>query len=61
VVSLAVDDPYWPNLACASDRAFSALMAVPSVPVGAQCLAAFACAGADDEDWVLVHDARGPT
>jgi 2-C-methyl-D-erythritol 4-phosphate cytidylyltransferase len=45
VVSLAVDDPYWPNLACASDRAFSALMAVPSVPVGAQCLAAFACVG----------------
>lgn len=61
VVSLALDDPYWPNLACASDtriqrveggdeRSGSVLNAL--LHLHAQ--------GAGDDDWVLVHDAARP-
>ncbi|MGA9702858.1 2-C-methyl-D-erythritol 4-phosphate cytidylyltransferase [Pseudomonas sp.] len=61
VVSLAVDDPYWPNLACANDprivrvdggdeRSGSVLNAL--LYLHGQ--------GASDEDWVLVHDAARP-
>ncbi|SDV02913.1 2-C-methyl-D-erythritol 4-phosphate cytidylyltransferase [Pseudomonas mucidolens] len=61
VVSLAVDDPYWPNLAYANDpritrveggdeRSGSVLNAL--LHLHAQ--------GASDDDWVLVHDAARP-
>ncbi len=61
VISLAVDDPYWPTLPCALDsritrvaggkeRADSVLSAL--LHLHAQ--------GADDNDWVLVHDAARP-
>lgn len=61
VISLAVDDPYWPTLPCALDsriqrvaggkeRADSVLNAL--LHLHAQ--------GADDQDWVLVHDAARP-
>lgn len=61
VVSLATDDPYWPALPCALDsriqrvdggkeRADSVLNAL--LHLHAQ--------GADDDDWVLVHDAARP-
>ena len=61
VVSLAVDDPYWPTLACAHDariqrveggqeRSGSVLNAL--LHLHAQ--------GAADDDWVLVHDAARP-
>lgn len=61
VISLAVDDPYWPTLACAADsriqrvaggqeRADSVLNAL--LHLHAQ--------GAHDDDWVLVHDAARP-
>ncbi|BAP43876.1 2-C-methyl-D-erythritol 4-phosphate cytidylyltransferase [Pseudomonas sp. LJDD11] len=61
VISLAADDPYWPALPCALDsrvqrvdggkeRADSVLNAL--LHLHAQ--------GADDDDWVLVHDAARP-
>lgn len=61
VISLAVDDPYWPTLACSADsriqrvaggqeRADSVLNAL--LHLHAQ--------GAHDDDWVLVHDAARP-
>ncbi|AYC32098.1 2-C-methyl-D-erythritol 4-phosphate cytidylyltransferase [Pseudomonas cavernae] len=61
VVSLAVDDPYWPTLACANDpriervdggseRADSVLNA----------LLRLGELGAQSHDWVLVHDAARP-
>lgn len=61
VISLAADDPYWPTLPCALDsriqrvtggkeRADSVLNAL--LHLHAQ--------GADDNDWVLVHDAARP-
>jgi 2-C-methyl-D-erythritol 4-phosphate cytidylyltransferase len=61
VVSLAVDDPYWPTLPCALDsriqqvaggkeRADSVLNALLHLHAN----------GADDNDWVLVHDAARP-
>lgn len=61
VVCLASDDPWWPTLPCAldsriervaggSDRAESVLNAL--LHLHAQ--------GADDNDWVLVHDAARP-
>jgi 2-C-methyl-D-erythritol 4-phosphate cytidylyltransferase len=61
VVSLAVDDPYWPDLPSAGneliqrvaggrERADSVLNAL--LHLHAQ--------GADDDDWVLVHDAARP-
>lgn len=61
VVSLAADDPYWPTLPCALDsriqqvaggkeRADSVLNALLHLHAN----------GADDNDWVLVHDAARP-
>ncbi|MEE4099938.1 2-C-methyl-D-erythritol 4-phosphate cytidylyltransferase [Pseudomonas viridiflava] len=61
VISLAVDDPYWPALPCALDsriqrvdggkeRSGSVLNAL--LHLHAQ--------GANDDDWVLVHDAARP-
>ncbi|WP_296261915.1 MULTISPECIES: 2-C-methyl-D-erythritol 4-phosphate cytidylyltransferase [unclassified Pseudomonas] len=61
VISLAADDPYWPTLPCAQDsriqqvaggreRADSVLNALLHLHAG----------GADDNDWVLVHDAARP-
>ncbi|MDF3201114.1 2-C-methyl-D-erythritol 4-phosphate cytidylyltransferase [Pseudomonas sp. 1912-s] len=61
VVSVAVDDPYWPTLACATDprivrvdggeeRSGSVLNAL--LYLHGQ--------GAGDDDWVLVHDAARP-
>jgi 2-C-methyl-D-erythritol 4-phosphate cytidylyltransferase len=61
VVSLAVDDPYWPTLACASDPR------IQRVAGGAEradsvlnALLYLHGRGADDDDWVLVHDAARP-
>jgi 2-C-methyl-D-erythritol 4-phosphate cytidylyltransferase len=61
VISLAVDDPFWPTLPCALDsriqqvaggkeRADSVLNALLHLHAH----------GADDNDWVLVHDAARP-
>ena len=61
VISLAVDDPSWPTLPCALDsriqqvaggkeRADSVLNALLHLHAN----------GADDNDWVLVHDAARP-
>jgi len=61
VISLAVDDPYWPTLPWALDsriqqvaggkeRADSVLNALLHLHAS----------GADDNDWVLVHDAARP-
>ncbi|WP_277962038.1 2-C-methyl-D-erythritol 4-phosphate cytidylyltransferase [Pseudomonas sp. RIT-To-2] len=61
VVSLAEDDPYWPDLASARDpriqrapggreRADSVLNALLHLHAN----------GAEDDDWVLVHDAARP-
>lgn len=61
VVSLAVDDPYWPELAAAGDprlwRADGGAERADSVLAGLRCLAS---RGARDGDWVLVHDAARP-
>lgn len=61
VVSLAVDDPYWPNLACADDlriqRADGGSQRSGSV---LNALLQLNALGASDDDWVLVHDAARP-
>lgn len=61
VVSLATDDPWWPGLACASDlrihRADGGIERADSVLNGLHALQDL---GADDGDWVLVHDAARP-
>ncbi len=61
VVSLAVDDPYWPELCCATDsriqRADGGAERAHSVLAGLQRVSEL---GARDEDWVLVHDAARP-
>lgn len=61
VVSLAVDDPYWPSLACASDariqRAEGGAERADSVLNGLLRLSEL---GAEQQDWVLVHDAARP-
>ncbi|MGE8362484.1 2-C-methyl-D-erythritol 4-phosphate cytidylyltransferase [Pseudomonas sp.] len=61
VVSLAVDDPFWPTLACANDprvlRADGGRERADSVLNG---LLRLTEAGADEQDWVLVHDAARP-
>ena len=61
VVSLAHDDPYWPTLACAGDTR------IQRVDGGEQrsdsvlnALLHLHGQGADDHDWVLVHDAARP-
>lgn len=61
VVSLAVDDPYWPQLACAQNerivRADGGRERADSVLSGISKLYEL---GAKVEDWVLVHDAARP-
>ena len=61
VVCLAEDDPYWPVLACAHDpriaRAPGGCERADSVLNGLLHLRSL---GADDDDWVLVHDAARP-
>jgi len=60
-VSLAADDPWWPQLPCASDtrilRAPGGRERADSVLSGLHCLQESGAAG---EDWVLVHDAARP-
>lgn len=61
VVSLAADDPYWPGLACADDpriqRAEGGAERADSVLNG---LLRLSEQGAEQHDWVLVHDAARP-
>lgn len=61
VVSLAADDPYWPGLRCAVDariqRAAGGCERADSV---LNALLLLHAQGADDADWVLVHDAARP-
>lgn len=61
VISLAVDDPYWPTLACAADsriqRATGGKERADSV---LNALLHLHAQGAHDDDWVLVHDAARP-
>lgn len=61
VVSLAVDDPFWPLLPCATHpqviRATGGQERADSVLNGLQKLSAL---GASEHDWVLVHDAARP-
>jgi len=61
VVSVAVDDPYWPGLRCASDpriqRAAGGQERADSV---LNALLLLHAQGAADSDWVLVHDAARP-
>lgn len=61
VISLAVDDPWWPSLACASDsrihRAAGGSERADSVLGGLRQLSEL---GAGAMDWVLVHDAARP-
>ena len=61
VVSLAIDDPYWPTLACATDpriqRADGGSERSGSV---LNALLQLNALGASDHDWVLVHDAARP-
>ena len=61
VVSLAIDDPYWPSLGCANDprihRADGGAERADSVLSGLLRLSEL---GAQEQDWVLVHDAARP-
>ena len=61
VVSLAEDDPYWPDLASARDpriqRAAGGRERADSV---LNALLHLHALGAEDDDWVLVHDAARP-
>lgn len=61
VVSLAVQDPYWPQLGCAADpriqRADGGAERADSVLSGLRHASTL---GARDDDWVLVHDAARP-
>ncbi|VXC69843.1 4-diphosphocytidyl-2C-methyl-D-erythritol synthase [Pseudomonas sp. 8Z] len=61
VVCLAEDDPFWPALASAANplihRANGGRERADSVLAGLQALQQ---AGADEADWVLVHDAARP-
>lgn len=61
IISLAEDDPYWPQLACANDSR------IQRVAGGAERSGSVLNAllhlhgqGASDDDWVLVHDAARP-
>lgn len=60
VVALAADDGYWPTLAVADNprvhRAIAGKERADSVLAGLQALSAMA----DENDWVLVHDAARP-
>lgn len=61
VVSLAADDPYWPQLPCAGDprilRVDGGRERADSVLNGLLGLCEL---GAGEQDWVLVHDAARP-
>ncbi len=61
VVCLSADDGWWPQLACALDtrisRAAGGRERADSVLAGLQRLSEL---GADEQDWVLVHDAARP-
>lgn len=61
VVSLAPDDPWWPQLSCATDprvlRAAGGRERADSVLSGLRLLLD---SGASARDWVLVHDAARP-
>ncbi|WP_443190494.1 2-C-methyl-D-erythritol 4-phosphate cytidylyltransferase [Pseudomonas indica] len=61
VVSLATDDPYWPDLACSKDsriqRAAGGRERADSV---LNALLRLEALGAAANDWVLVHDAARP-
>ena len=61
VVSLALDDPWWPSLICAGDprihRAEGGVERADSVLGGLRLLNEL---GAEESDWVLVHDAARP-
>ena len=61
VVSLAIDDPSWPTVACATDpriqRADGGSERSGSV---LNALLQLNALGASDDDWVLVHDAARP-
>ncbi|MDR0276438.1 MAG: 2-C-methyl-D-erythritol 4-phosphate cytidylyltransferase [Paucimonas sp.] len=61
VVSIAADDPFWPDLACARDpriqRAAGGRERADSV---LNALLLLHAQGAADSDWVLVHDAARP-
>jgi 2-C-methyl-D-erythritol 4-phosphate cytidylyltransferase len=61
VVCLAPNDPYWPALACSRDprivRANGGTERADSVLQGLLQLSQM---GADERDWVLVHDAARP-
>lgn len=61
VVCLSPDDGWWPELTCAADpritRADGGRERADSVLNGLQTLASL---GADEQDWVLVHDAARP-
>jgi 2-C-methyl-D-erythritol 4-phosphate cytidylyltransferase len=60
-VCIAPDDPYWPNLSCANDgriqRAPGGRERCDSVLNGLRQLGEL---GANEHDWVLVHDAARP-
>ena len=61
VVCLSADDGWWPQLPCALDtrisRAAGGRERADSVLAGLQRLSEL---GADEQDWVLVHDAARP-
>lgn len=61
VVTLASEDPYWPELPCSQDarvqRAAGGRERADSVLSGLRCLTDM---GAHEADWVLVHDAARP-
>lgn len=61
LVSLAADDPFWPALPCARDariqRVIGGRERADSVFSGLLCATEL---GAEDSDWVLVHDAARP-
>lgn len=61
VVCIAADDTWWPTLGCAADRriqrAAGGRERADSVLSGLQALSGL---GAQDNDWVLVHDAARP-
>lgn len=61
VVSLAAEDPYWPDLACAADPRIQ-LADGGSERSGSvlNALLQLNALGAGDDDWVLVHDAARP-
>lgn len=61
VVSLAEDDPFWPNLSCARDsRIHLASGGAERADSVLNALLRLGELGASEQDWVLVHDAARP-